>query len=235
MKRKTLCLLSVLLSSFLFFTACTKEENTSDGEIIYKIEPVNLTASVGTTVSESGLVLDIPTNSSVTWKAGYLTTSELNLEAKKDNRESEYKLKKSSTIDLFKLDEDFGTIDVPPGSYSEIEFELVLNKQTTGNVFAISGDYQDEFGKVTPIEFNFNEGMTFKLQAENQVVNVSADYTGLLTLQLNRLLANVNSFDLKSASKNVNGIILVSNNSNVELFNKIRVGFMSSIKAELKD
>lgn len=235
MKRKTLRLFSIYLSAFFLISACTKEENKSDGEITYKIEPVNLTASIGANVSESGLILDFPTNSSLTWKAGYLTVSELNLAAKRDNLEKEYKLKRSSTIDLFKLNDEFGSIYVPPGSYNEIEFELILNKQTTGNVFAISGDYKDEFGKLTPVEFNFNEGMTFKLKAENKTVNASTDHIGLLTLHLNRLLANVNTFDLKSASKNVNGIIVVSTQSNVELFTKIRAGFMSSIKAELKD
>lgn len=235
MKRKALLLFSVLLSSFFLFSGCTKEENTSDGEIIYKIEPVNTTASIGATVSESGIVLNLPTNSSFTWKAGYLTISELNLEAKKDNREIEFRLKKSSTIDLFKSNQDLGSVHVPPGSHTEIEFELILNKQTTGNVFAISGDYKDESGRITPLEFNFNEGMTFKLQVEDQTINVSTDYTGLLTLQLNRLLANVTSLDLTTANKNVNGIIVVSNSSNVELFNKIRAGFMSSVKADLQD
>ena len=235
MKRKALLLFSVLLSSFFLFSACTKEKNSSDGEIIYKIEPVNMTASIGTTVSESGITLNLPTNSSFTWKAGYLTISELNLEANKDNRDIEFKLKKSSTIDLFKLNQDVGTVHVPPGSYDEIEIELILNKQTTGNVLAISGDYKDESGKITPLEFNFNEGMTFKLQVEDQMINASTDYTGLLTLQLNRFLANLTSLDLITASKNVNGIIVVSNTSNIELFSKVRAGFMSSVKADIQN
>jgi hypothetical protein len=234
MKRKSFRSLAVLFCSLIFLSACSKKENTTDGNIKYKMEPTNLTASVGATVSESGLVVNINTNSSLTWEAGYVTIDALDFEAEKDDQEIEYKLAKPVTVDIFKLAQEFGSIQVPAGTYNEIEFELVLKKQTTGNVFAVSGKYKDASGKETPVEFNYNEDVSLKLEAENLTVTTSEDYTGLLTLQLNKLVSQVSSSDFDSASKNASGTIVISSTSNVALFNKIKAGLASFIKAEFK-
>lgn len=234
MKRKPFSLLAAMVCSIIVLSACSKEENTTDGKISYKMEPSNLTASIGATISESGIVVDINTKSSLTWEAGYVTVNSLDFEAKKDGQEIEYKLTKPVTVDIFQLSQNFGSIKVPPGTYNEIEFELVLRKQTTGNVFAISGQYNDAAGKHTPVEFNYNEDVTLELEAENLTVNTSEDYTGLLTLQLNKLVSNISSSDFDGATKNASGTIVISSTSNVALYNKIKTGLGSFIKAEFK-
>ena len=234
MKRRSFNLLAILFCSALLLSACSKEENTSGGKISYKMEPVNLTASVGATVSESGLIVDINANSSLTWEAGYVTIHELDFEAKKENSEIEYKLSKPVTVDIFKLDQEFGSIKIPAGTYEEIEFELELKKQTTGNVFAVSGIYKDASGTETPVEFNYNEDVNLKLEVENLTVTTSEDYTGLLTLQLNKLASHLSSADFDAASKNGTGTIVISSTSNTGLYNKIKAGLASFIKAEFK-
>ena len=234
MKRKSFGSLVILFCSAILLSACSKEENKSDGKISYQMEPANLTASVGATISESGVVLDIPTYPSLTWEAGYVTIQELDFEAKKDDTEIEYKLAKPVTVDIFKLNQKFGSVKIPPGTYNEIEFELVLDKQTTGNVFAVSGIYKDAAGKETPVEFNYNEDVSLKLEAGNLTVNTAEDYTTLLTLQLNKLVSRIDATDLDSASKNGNGTIVISSASNTALYNKVKAGLTSMIKAEFK-
>ncbi|NEU10418.1 hypothetical protein GZH53_18985 [Flavihumibacter sp. R14] len=233
MKRKLLGSLAIFCS-VITFSACTKEETTTEGKINYQMEPTNLTASVGTTVSESGLVVNTNANSSLTWKAGRVIVHELDFEAKKDDREIEYKLTKPATVDLFKLSQEFGSITIPAGTYKEIKFELVLKKQTTANVFSISGIYKDETGKETNVEFLFNEDVNIKLEAENLTISSSEAYTGLLKLQLNKLVSQINSADLKSVDRNANGTIVISSTKNAILYNKIKAGFISFIKAEFK-
>ena len=232
MKKHLLSCTGLLFLSFLILTACTKSKDSSDAELTYKVEPSNLTSSVGTTVSESGLIVTLNSNSSLTWKAGFITIEQLSFEAKKETSEIEYKLKKSPTVDLFKQTQLLGSINIPAGTYNEVELKLVLQKQTTGDVFAINGIYTDESGKQTPLDFHYNEDLTLHIEGENLIVNTSADYTGVLKLELNKLLTGVSASDFKSASKNANGVIVISSASNVEVFNKMKSNLVSLAKAE---
>lgn len=234
MKRNPLIAIATLFCSALLFTACSKDDNSSGAELTYKLEPANLTASVGASISESGLTVHINSNSSLTWNAGYVTISQLNFEAKKDGSEIEYKLPKKTTIDFFQENHEFGSVKIAPGTYDEVELKLVLKKQTTGNVFALSGEYTNELGQKTPVEFNYNEDLSLNVEAEDLTVSTSTDYTGLLTLQLNKLLSGVSSSDFRSAAKDANGKIVISSASNVELFNKIKAGVAALAKAEFK-
>ena len=234
MKRNTLIAFATLFCSALLFTACSKDENSSGAELTYKLEPTNLTASVGSGISESGLTVKINSNSSLTWNGGYVTISQLIFEAKKDNSEIEYKLPKKTTIDFFQENHEFGSVKIAPGTYDEVELKLVLKKQTTGSVFALSGEYTNELGQKTPVEFNYNEDLSINIEAEDLTVNTSTDYTGLLTLQLNKLLSGVSSSDFRSAVKDANGRVVISNASNVALFNKIKAGVAAFAKAEFK-
>ncbi len=218
----------------LLLSSCKQEEPSGSGIIAYQVQSINTTASVGSTQAGSGLVVDVNSNSSLTWKAGHVTISELNFEAKNDDRELEYKLSKPATIDLFKLAHEFGNIQVPPGNYTEIQFKVVLKKASPGNVFSLSGVYTDASGKQIPVEFNYNEDITLKLEVENLTVSSSQDYKGLLTLQLNKLMTYFSAADFKSATTNANGAVIISATSNAELFNKIKAGLVSFAKAEFK-
>jgi hypothetical protein len=127
-----------------------------------------------------------------------------------------------------------GSINIPAGTYNEVELKVVLQKQTTGDVFAINGIYTDETGKQTPLDFHYNEDLTLHIEGENLTVNTSADYTGVLKLELNKLLNGVSASDFKSASKNANGVIVISSTSNVEVFSKMKSNLASLAKAEFK-
>ena len=234
MKQHVLSGIGLLFLSLFIFTACTKSKDSSDAELSYKVEPSNLTSSVGTTVSESGLIVTLNSNSSLTWKAGFITIETLSFEAKKESSEIEYKLKKSPTVDLFKQTQMLGSINLPAATYNEVELKVVLQKQTTGDVFAINGVYTDETGKQTPLDFHYNEDLILHLEAENLTVNTAADYTGVLILELNKLLSGVSATDFKAASKNANGVIVISSTSNVEVFNKMKSNLASLAKAEFE-
>lgn len=234
MKKHLFSGLGLLFFSLFIFTACTKSKDSNDAELTYKVQPSNLTASVGTTVSESGLIVSVNSNSSLTWKAGFITIEQLSFEAKRENSEIEYKLKKSPTVDLFKQSQMLGSINLPAGTYNEVELKLVLQKQTTGDAFGLNGVYTDETGKQTPLDFHYNEDLTFDIEAENLTVNTAADYTGVLKLELNKLLSGLSASDFKLASKNANGVIVISSTSNVELFNKMKSNLNSLPKAEFE-
>jgi hypothetical protein len=234
MKKHLFSGIGLLFLPLFIFTACNKLKDSSNAELTYKVEPSNLTSSVGTTVLESGLTVTINSNSSLTWKAGFITIEQLSFEAKKESSEIEYKLKKSPTVDLFKQSQLLGSIDLPAATYNEVELKVLLQKQITGDLFALSGIYTDETGKQTPVDFHYNEDLTLNIEAENLTVNTSSDYTGLLKLELNKLLSGLSTSDLKSASKNANGIIVISSNSNVELYSKMKSSLASLAKVEFR-
>lgn len=209
----------LLTAVSLFLISCSKDED--GGQISYKIKPVNSSASVGTTVSGSGLVVAANTNSSIIWTSGTLNISEIDFEAESEQNEVEFELKKFISVDLANLSPVLGSISIPDGTYEEVELKIVLkNSSTNAYPLTLKGAYTDASGRTTPVEFYFNEELELEVEAENVVVE-SNNYIGLINFELNRLISQVSSTDFSDAVK-TDGKIIISSTSNVHIYNKIK-------------
>ena len=122
---------SVILLSVIILTSCTKDNTTGDGKLSYRVKPANFTASIGSTISGSGLIVGINSNSSLTWTSGNVNISEIDFEAKSKNVKIEYELKQAVNVDLFNLSPLLGSITIPDGTYDEVELKLELKKSAT--------------------------------------------------------------------------------------------------------
>lgn len=224
-----------ILVAGLFLTSCTKDNSIGNGKLSYKVKPANFTASVGPTVSGSGLVVGINSNSSITWTSGSINVSEIDFEAESKNAEIEYELKQAFNIDLFNLSPVLGSISLPDATYEEVELKLVLRKSATSNVpLILKGVYTDGTGNKVPVEFYFNEDFEAEVEAENIVVSGSNDYIGLINVQLNKFLTNVVSADLGGAVK-TNGVIVISATSNMDLYAKLKANLNVFADCDFED
>ena len=226
---------TILLGTVLIFSSCSKDKSTGDGKLSYRVKPANFTASVSSTVSGSGLIVGINSNSSLTWTSGNMKVSEIDFEAESKNVEIEYELKQAVDVDLFNLSPILGSITIPDGTYNEVELKLELKKSTTSNIpLALKGTYTDDSGSKIPVEFYFNEDFEVEVEAENLVVNGNKDYIGLINIQLNKFMTNVISADLSSASK-TGDVIIISSTSNMNLYAKLKANLNAFADCDFDD
>lgn len=211
---------TILLGSALILSSCQK--NTGDGKLAYQVKPANFTASIATTMSGSGLVVNVNSNSSLTWTSGKMNIAEIDFEAKKDKIETEYQLKTPFSVDLLNLSPVLGNISIPDGTYDEVELKLSLKKSTNSDILlTLKGNYTDAAGSKTPVEFYFNDDFEIEVEAEDLVADGTTDYLGLINVQLNKFLTNVSSANLDQAIR-TNGIIIISATSNMDLYNTLK-------------
>jgi hypothetical protein len=213
---------TVLLGAMFVLQSCSKDDSSGSGKLSYQVKPANFTASVGSNVSGSGLLVTVNSNSSLTWTSGNATISEIDFEAESNNSEIEYELKNAVNVNLFNLSPILGNITIPDGTYNEVELKLELKKSTTAAIpLTLKGMYTNANAVKIPVEFYFNEDFEIEVEAENLVVSGTNDYLGLINVQLNKFLTNVSSSDLDGATK-TNGTIIISSTSNVNLYNKLK-------------
>lgn len=223
-----------VLGTVLILSSCEKDDASGTGKLSYKVKPANFTASIGTTISGSGLPVGPTTNSSITWTSGSLYISEIDFEAESKNNEIEYELKQPVTVDLFNLSPVQGSITIPDGTYDEVELKLELKKSASNIPLTLKGTYTDANGAKIPVEFYFNEDFEVEVEAEDLVVKGTNDYLGLINVQLNRFMTNVISADLSSATK-TGGVIVISSTSNMNLYAKLKANLDDFADCDFED
>lgn len=225
---------TTLLGALVMLSSCEKDDSTGSGQLSYRVKPVNYTASVGGSISGSGLVVGVNSNSSITWTSGSLYINEIDFEAESKNTEIEFELKKPVSVDLFNLSPLLGSVSIPDGTYDEVELKLELKKSDTNMPLTLKGTYTDANGAKIPVEFYFNEDFELEVEAEDLIVNGSNDYLGLINVQLNKFMTNVISADLSNASK-TNGVIVISSTSNANLYSKLKANLKAFAECDFED
>lgn len=225
---------TAILGAVLILSSCEKDDSTGSGKLSYQVKPANFTATIGTTISGSGLSTGINTNSSITWTSGSLYISEIDFEAESKDQEIEYEFKQGVNVDLFNLSPILGSITIPDGTYDEVELGLELKKSSTNIPLTLKGTYTDGSGAKIPVEFYLNEDFEVEVEAEDLVVSGSNDYLGLINVQLNKFMTNVLSADLSNATK-TNGVIVISSTSNMNLYAKLKANLNAFADCDFDD
>ena len=227
-------------SLFLFgmgsiLTACDKNDAVVGGEVNYQVKPTGYSATVASSSSGSGLVIVVGSSNSLNFTSGSLNINQVDFEAENKTVEIEYELKGISNVDLFNMSSILGSVKIPEGTYDEVELKLVLKKSTDNTIpLTLKGTYKNEAGVSTPVEFYFNEDYEIEVEAEDVVINSDSDYLGLINIQLNKLLLNVASNDLGSATK-TNNVVIISSTSNVSLYNKFKANLNAFGDCDFED
>jgi hypothetical protein len=235
MKTQLFSLGTVMLGAIMVLQSCSKDDTTVSGKLSYQVKPTNFTASVASNVTGSGLIVNVNSNSSLTWTSGNANISEIDFEAENNNVEIEHELKHMVNVDLFNLSPVLGSISIPNGTYDEVELKLELKQTTTQAIpLTLKGMYTNASGVKIPVEFYFNENFEIEVEAEDLVVNGTNDYLGLINVQLNKFLTNVNSSDLDGATK-TNGTVVISSTSNLNLYNKLKANLNTFGDCDFED
>ena len=196
----------ILLGSISIFSSC-KKNNSSSG-FKYKL----------TTSNRSNVVGRIDAGN-ITWTSGYATANLLKFEAKNSGgTEVEYKSNVSQQVDVFtSLATSIGTIDLPQGSYSEIEFKAELAPSGSNAALELTGTFTSGANS-TAVLFTVSSPLEIKTEKNNVVISDNASYTALTTLNLTQLTSGITEAMLNSATK-TSGKIIISASSNTGIYN----------------
>ncbi len=205
MKLKSILPFAVFIS-VLIFVSC-KKSSTGTSSFKYKLATTNRSNVVGKT--ESG---------NVTWTSGYASANQVKFEAKNSsNVEVEYKSSTAQHIDLFSsLASVLGTITLPAGTYTEIEFKAELAPSGSDAAFELNGTFTS--GAVTtPVVFTVNSAIEIKTERNNVVITDGASYSAIANLNMAMLTQGITEAMLNSATR-TSGKILISSSSNSGLY-----------------
>lgn len=227
------------LSGVILFSGCEKNSATPDAgagstKIAFGVMADNLTTNLSAV--NPNQTIGVSSVSSVTWTSGEANIFKFKFEAKKGLTETEIETSQLQNVNLFALSPALVSATIDTGTYREIEVKLMLKESaTTAIPLLLKGTFTSASGEIVPLELSINENLEIKVESENVVVDNSTNIQSLVSLNLNKLLSGISSATIDAATR-TDGKIIISRNSNISLYNKIKTNFSScgSSKTEKK-
>ncbi len=207
-----------------------------------QIQAVNKSAQLPVQSSGTRSALMAGTGATVTWDTARFEVSTVRFEAEmkskllvashenedehhpgysRDSIEIQYNWNGPQNIDLFSLNAVFGGFTLGPGLYDEVELHVKGLKSDAGSnpVFYLSGIYTTSSLQVRRFRVVINQDVAFKTEQDSVAVTGNGvDLVSVVQIYLDKLLAGISISSLDNAALQNDGSILVSMNSNPELY-----------------
>lgn len=221
MKKNNVYLLTGLLVLPFIFHACKKDDPNTIG---FKMKAVDTSSqSLKSPVAAAELPL--------TWDTALMVVSELEFEAEyhESNAQGNSKAKVkfewegNMTVDLMADPEVFATIQLPDGTYDEIELKVKSKEMSNSGDpnFYLAGNLTTPIA-TTPIVLIVNDEFEIKTKVKDWVINTQngSFFDGLIEISLVRLFDGITLPEL-SGTTLVDGRIVISSSVNAGLYAKI--------------
>lgn len=225
---KHLLVIAAAISSTVFI-GCKKEATTTGNNnspsenISFEMNTENATSTVGRTAAGT-----------VAWTGGYATVSEIKFDAKGDDK-LEYRSSVTRKIDLFNALSNLGGITIPNGTYRKIKIKIGFEPTSSSSALELRGAFTPNNGLPVPVILRFDKPFELKYDVKDQItIDDSTKFTVLNTLPLNVLVNGITEAMLNNADRDANGAIVVSSQSNTDLYNPIWSAFQSILKVKFK-
>lgn len=222
MKFKFQHLAPIALSALIFFSCSKKNESSS---LAYKLKTGNKSA-----------VVNRLTAGAVNWTSGSAYVAKIEFEAEKnDVNEIEYEAFVNRKIDLFTPLTELASINLPDGKYDEIETEIELNTSAADTAFVLRGTFINSSSQIRPVLFYINQQLELKDEAENVTISGSdKKYTAITDFNLAMLTHGITE-DMLNNAVLTDGVIIISSNSNVNLYNIMFSAIQNMDSVEIDD
>ncbi|MGZ3766315.1 MAG: hypothetical protein ACXVB0_09250 [Mucilaginibacter sp.] len=232
---KSLIVIMIVLSVYSCKKGNSPLPSTKASQVAFGVKAVN--SSTILTASASKLTVNsVSTAPVIQFTSGVANIAEFKLEAKTANSSVEIRTKNLMNVDLFALNPAVVTATLDTGTYQQIEVrvELVQSADTSAIPLKLKGSFSAADGTVIPVEFDINENLTIKAEATNVLLHSTGDLSTIVQLHLDKIVAGITASDLTSADK-TGGVIIISNTSNINLFNKIKFNVEGCGDTEVKE
>ena len=205
-------------------TTTSGTTTTTDPTVVSKSSPTMNYQLKGIN-STAGIALKTTAGGTIVWTAAMVNPTLIKFEAKKDGSEIEYKTTNSGTIDLMSATPSyFGNFTLSAGTYSELELKIQLNKGSNPSL-KLNGNFS-KTGTTIPVLVEINEFVELKTEVSNITLTDNTSFTSSTTFDLSHLTTGITEVMMTSAPL-TGGVLIISSNSNVSLYNIILKNFTS--------
>lgn len=211
------------------FVSCSDDGDImNDNESLFgvRIEALNTNFTLPVQASMKSVAVE---SESIAWDSAHLVVSSIKFEAElksmvtgEDSIEIEYKWHGPQMVDLLNNELTMGNFVLQPGYYDEIELKVSGEQEDAGDdpVFYLAGTYTSGT-ETTPIVVMVSHDVYFKTEKENvEVTEEDIDFTSIIQLYLDELMADVDVADLDAAELE-DGVLLISSDSNPGIYQTI--------------
>ncbi|WP_224490069.1 hypothetical protein [Robertkochia flava] len=168
--------------------------------------------------------------------SGYIWVSEVEFDGTLERGTSiNRRIERSSRIDLMS-GEGVPPIDdviIPSGTYTYVNIEAELRDEDAQPAIVMEGTYTRSDGSSVPVRFEFNSGETFEAETE-QTVTLTEDATviGKIIIDHYTWFNNVSVALMDNANINANGVLLISEEFNEDIYDLVTDGLDESTESE---
>jgi len=230
--------IAAIMLAVIVFAACKKNSvspsATTGPQLSFQMMADNnasLAAASNNALQTNALSTGIP---GLTITAAVANISKFKLEAKKNGVETEIITKNLSNVNLFALSPSIANVTILPGTYTEVELRVDLDRSNTDSLpLKLNGTFTNSGGKVIPFEFDLNNNVEIKAEAENIVITDTTNFAAIVHMHLPKLEAGITAADLDAATL-TNGILVISNSSNTSLYRRILDNFGACGESEFR-
>jgi len=212
----------------LVFTACDDETNSSPSvSFTFKGNTSASTVSAGRSIANT-----------LEFTSGTIKLSRIQFEVETEDVDSvEVEIERVIEIDFAtgETSPNLENLVFPIGTYEEARVELELLDENSDPSVVLEGTFTDSDNETHPIRFEFNSGETFEVEKEGRVVfGEGAQVLAEVTFDPVVWFAGVTLEELSSATKNDNGVIVISETSNADIFDIAADGLDLATEVEIK-
>lgn len=227
MKFKTLVVAALVVAGFSF-TSCEKDETQTEPRVGLKFNTVTSSVSLKSTQVRQ-----------LTFTSGFITLREVQFQVETDNDSVEinFNIELNTKIDFAtgETDPDISYAVIPAGTYNEMEVEIELQDEGDSPAMVLNGTYVDADGVSHDVRFEFNSGETFEVEKEG-VITFATNESALaqITFDPTVWFAMVENEQLSNATKDNDGVIVISETQNANIFDVVADGLDLATEIEIE-
>ncbi|TXC85172.1 hypothetical protein [Luteibaculum oceani] len=231
-------LLALVLSSAV--VSCKKDEATepnSQPQVAMKFKSNTEPFPVASAQEFQALSFD--SINTLAFDSGYITLVEVEFQVQTgdDSVLVDFNLEQNIVIDFAtgQTSPDISAVEIPAGIYSEVEVELELQDEGDEPGMVLFGSFVDTSGTSHKVRFEFNSGETFEVEKEGNVVfAVNQSVLTTVTFDPSAWFAGVKREQLIRATRDGNGVIVISETRNSEIFDIVADGLDLATEVEVE-
>lgn len=229
MKKLQLLIFGILIAAGI--VACSSDDTADQTQIAVQFNTIQspLTVSSQTRIPTSRLTFD----------SGFITIVEMEFEAESDNNDLlsvEFNLEQNTIIDFATgvSTPDINNVLIPAGIYDEVSVSIELQDETDAPSVVLFGTYLTPTGEAVPVRFEFNSGETFEVEREGRIV-FAGDEVAIAQITIDPVawFAAVTDEEMTEASRNAEGVIVISETQNPDIFDIVADGLDLATEVEI--
>lgn len=234
---KNLSLSLMMILSVTLFSCSTESDLNGESRVAVQF---NTVPAVTTQAISKESTLKQAAAGTLTFTDGHIAISSLEFEvgAENDSIDREFELDQHTVIDFATgaTTPDIGYITIPAGTYDEVEIKIELAEGVDEPAVLLNGTYVSTDGVAHPIRFEFNSHETFEVEREGVIV-LSENQVAVTQITFDPVMwfAAVTDEAFANATVDADGVIVVSDTQNTEIFHLVAEGLELARDVDMED